>query len=111
MSTLVDLDEQLEGLMRFKEQVFCLDAPLDTSLLPASLNLHQVIYLQYAYHITLLDIHTALTVPWSQRILTMINDPSVAEQLEVSAQKVARSCRSVILTTKHIKVDAGTPHP
>lgn len=111
MDTLINLDKQLEDLKRLKEQVFCLDAPIDTSSLPASLNLHQVIYLQYAYHITLLDIHTALTIPWSQKLLTIIHDLSVAEQLEVSAQKVARSCRSIILATKHINIHAGTPHP
>lgn len=111
MDTLISLDQELEELKELKQQVFCLDTPIDPSSLPASLSLHQVIYLQYAYHITLLDIHTALAIPWSQKILTIMQDPSLAEQLELSAQKVARSCRSVILATKHINIDASTPHP
>ena len=111
METLASLDVQLENLRRSKEHIFSLDAPISTNSLPASFSLPQAIYLQYAYHITLLDIHRSLAIPWSQHILTIMLDPSIAVQLELSSQKVARTCRSVILATSQITIEATTPHP
>ena len=108
---ITSLDAQLESLKRSKEHVFRLDAPIDPNELPTCLSLHRAIYLQYAYYVTLLDIHTILAIPWSQNILVSMHEPSLAVQRERSTQKVARTCRDIILTTTHMNFDASTPHP
>lgn len=91
--------------------IFNLDAPVDPSNLPSLLSLHQVVYLQYAYFNTVLDIHTVVALPWSQNMLGLRSEPSLSSQLERSTQIVAKTCQDAILATKNIHLDASTPLP
>lgn len=106
-----ELDVQLEALKNSKASVFVLDAPFNPLHLPANLSHQQAKYLQYAYYNTVLDIHTALTSPWSQNALGLAHDLSLGQQVALSSQKVAETCRNAIMATQDIHIDASTPHP
>lgn len=108
---VAELDAQLEALKRSKEKVFLLDSPFNLLHPPANMSFQQAKYLQYAYYNTVLDIHTALATPWSQKALGLIHDLSLEQQVTMSTQKVARTCRDAILATQDIHIEASTPHP
>jgi hypothetical protein len=108
---VAELDAQLEALKNSKEDIFPLDTPFNPLRPPANLSHQQAKYLQYAYYNTVLDIHTALTNPWSQSALGLVNDLSLGQQVALSSQKVAQTCRNAIVATQDIQIEASTPHP
>ena len=105
------LNEELNALKRSIEPVLSLGSPIGLNRLPPGMSLQQTMYLQVAYFNTVLDIHTALTYPWSRSILNLTPHPALRGQVEKSAQIVAETCRSAILATEHIHSDASTPVP
>ena len=109
--TVTELDEELYALKQSIEPVVSLGSPVNLNRLPQGMTLQQTIYLQIVYFATVLDIHTALTYPWSRSILSITPQPVLRSQVEKSAQKVAETCRSAILATEHIHFDASTPVP
>lgn len=106
-----ELEERLDALHLSLEPGFSLSAPIDFKRIPLGMSLQQILYLKYFYFNMVLDIHTALTFPWSRSILGLTPHPALQNQLARSTALVAETCRSSILTTQHIHFDAITPVP
>jgi len=110
VKTVCELDEQLHTLKSSVQPILTLDTPLDAvGSLPSGITLQQALYLHFAYYCTILDIHTALTLPWSRSILGLTRHHPLADQIKKSAGIVAKTSRIAILATKHVHIDANTP--
>ncbi|KAH0846011.1 putative fungal specific transcription factor [Fonsecaea pedrosoi] len=109
--SVTELDEQLNMLKRTIDPVICRPSSPSPSHLPPGMTMQQVMYLRGALQSITLDIHTALTYPWSRSICGMTPDAALRDQLETSTQIVAETCRQAILATEHIRFDASTPVP
>ncbi|OAL39604.1 hypothetical protein AYO20_01001 [Fonsecaea nubica] len=109
--SVAELDEQLNMLKRTIDPVICRPSSPSPSQLPPGMTMQQVMYLRGALQSITLDIHTALTYPWSRSICGMTPDAALRDQLETSTQIVAETCRQAILATEHIRFDASTPVP
>lgn len=107
--TVSELDRKFAAMQNSIQPILDLSRPANRGHLPDSLSSQHVVYLQYAYFSTLLDIHTALTCPWIQDILGLTQHATLSAQIERSTQIVAQACRDAILITRHIEIDASTP--
>ncbi|EXJ63292.1 uncharacterized protein A1O5_11613 [Cladophialophora psammophila CBS 110553] len=94
----VEIENTLQGLVNP-------EIPLDSVKLPAHMNLQQANFIRLTYFNTILDIHTALTNPWSH----LRQHPTTHSQVQKSTEIVARTVRAAILTTHSIRIDASTP--
>jgi hypothetical protein len=109
--SVAELDEQLNALKRSVDPILFLDSPVKLNQLPAGMTLQQTMYLRYGFFNLTLDIHTALTYPWSRSMLGLTPHAALRSQVEKSTQMVAETCRNAILATEHIRFEASTPVP
>ncbi|EXJ53348.1 uncharacterized protein A1O5_13419 [Cladophialophora psammophila CBS 110553] len=109
--SVAELDEQLNVLKRSVDPILVLDSPIKLNRPPAGMTLQQLMYLRYGFFNVTLDIHTALTYPWSRGMLGLTPHVALRNQVEKSTQMVAETCRNAILATEHIHFDASTPVP
>lgn len=109
VNTVSELDRKFAAMQSSIKPILDLSGSGTRAQLPDSLGSQHVVYLQFAYFTTLLDIHTALTCPWIQNILALMQHATLGAQIERSTQIVAQACRDAILVTRHIEIDASTP--
>ncbi|KIW31163.1 uncharacterized protein PV07_02832 [Cladophialophora immunda] len=81
------------------------EIPLENANLPLHMSLQQACFVRLTYFNTTLDIHTALTNPWSH----LRQHPTIHAQVQKSTEIVARTVRATMLTTQSIRIDASTP--
>lgn len=111
VTAVTELSEQLDTIRRSLQPIISLGDSLSVNRLPPGWSMQQAVYLQYVYFNTILDIHTALTCPWSRTLLGMTPDPTLRIQVEKSNLVVVETCRKAILATESINMHAGTPVP
>jgi hypothetical protein len=109
--SVAELDEQLNALKRSVNPILLLDSPIKLNRLPAGMTLQQAMYLRCGFYNITLDIHTALTYPWSRSMLGFTPHAVLRNQVEKSTQLVAETCRNALLATEHVHFDASTPMP
>ncbi|EXJ69162.1 uncharacterized protein A1O5_08097 [Cladophialophora psammophila CBS 110553] len=107
IDNVIDLDQQLRSLKDSMAYIFCVDAPINPSSLPAGMSLNQALDVQFTYYDLLSHIHTALTYPWSQAMLRPQENDKHRKQIETSCSIVADAARSIILATKWVHLDAN----
>ncbi|KAM5346085.1 hypothetical protein ACJ41O_009090 [Fusarium nematophilum] len=108
VKTVAELDQKLKALERFIQQLVDLDSPLESCRPGADIDLQQAVYLRMAYYITVLDVHTPLTYPWSQRLFHLAGNPDLRDQVQASSEIVIKTARKVILATQFVRLDATT---
>jgi Fungal specific transcription factor domain len=111
VKSVADLGEQLTALKRSIEPILSFDFSSNFGRATFGMSPKQIIYLQYSYFNTALNIHTFLTCPWIWGLLGSTPHLSLRSQLEKSTQIVAEICRTAIVATEHIHFDASTPVP
>lgn len=104
-SAAAELDAQHDELGASLRDLVSLDVPLDCVKLPANMTLQQATYIRLMYFVIGMNIHTALTCPWSQ----LRKNPALLSQVQKSTDIVARTARAAILATHFIRIDASTP--
>jgi hypothetical protein len=111
VKSVSELDEALKALHLSIEPKLVLSGPLDFKSMPVDMSLQQTLYLKYFYFNMVLDIHTALTFPWSRSTLGLTEHLALRNQLRKSMNVVAETCRNSILTTQHISFGTSEPVP
>lgn len=107
ITTVKELNEQLEKLKLSSQAPFPLDEPLDPSHLPNELTLRQAQSLQYHYFSLILDINTPLAYPWSGIYTYAKHSTPAFDQIQKSVASVAQASRSAIVATRDIRIDAS----
>lgn len=109
--SVTELDQELSSLKRSVNPIILLDSPITPNRLPAGMTLEQIIYLRCGFSNLTLDIHTALTYPWSRSMLGLTPHAVLRDQVEKSTRMVAETCRNAIMITEHIHFSASTAVP
>jgi len=109
IQTVNDLDRRVRLLGKEVEKIFLINGSLDPSRLPGELSLTLALAVYFTYNDLLFDIHTTLTYPWSRGIISLRQHPSFRSQVERSHSVVAKACRDIILTSRHVPLDAACP--
>ncbi|KAH7110699.1 hypothetical protein EDB81DRAFT_926799 [Dactylonectria macrodidyma] len=108
VETVGELDQKLKTLQRFVQQLVDLNSPLESCKPGADIDLQQAVYLRMAYYIAVLDVHTPLTYPWSQRLFNLAGSPDLRSQVQTSLDIVIQTARRAILATQFVRLDATT---
>jgi hypothetical protein len=110
LETVSDLNLQLQCWRESLNSSLQPNIPINRSELRSTCELNAIIYLHFAYYGSLTAIHTIFFYPWISAICGV--DPrnaTLCEQMAVSTNIVADAARSIIQTTRHMRVDAASP--
>ncbi|KAF2164487.1 hypothetical protein M409DRAFT_25365 [Zasmidium cellare ATCC 36951] len=110
-STISKLSAELD---RFKTATsetydFDLSQPLDTLKLPAGLDSRQALILYFYYHCIVLNVNVFLSRPWTGGRIEQHKDDSHSGQVSHATSRgaVVQACRSIILASRSVHVDAS----
>jgi hypothetical protein len=104
-----DLDERLRLWYENIPQALRPQLPLKLSGLPQGVQLEHVLYLYFAYHGSLIAIHSVFLYPWNFREDESSSSPYLWERIDWSGRIVAEASRQLILATRYIEVDTSAP--
>ncbi|KAF4453500.1 Transcription factor [Fusarium albosuccineum] len=105
---VIELGQKLKTLASHIERAVDLESPVELCQRSREITLQQAIYLRMAYYITVLDVHTPLTYPWSQRLSNIAGNPDLHFQVQVSSDIVVQTARKLVMTTQFVRLDAST---
>lgn len=103
-----NLSEQLEDWRHQLPPYLQPRAVVNQSELPPNLNVYHAIYLHYSYWGSLISLHSTFTYPWSG-MFSRDQSQSFRNQVRLSTEIVAETSRNIILATRYIHHDAGSP--
>ncbi|RSL87757.1 hypothetical protein CEP52_015423 [Fusarium oligoseptatum] len=106
--TVTELDQKLKTLASHIQKVVDLDSPLEPGKPGQDIDLQQAIYIRMAYYTIVLDVHTPLSYPWSQRLFNLQGDPDLQLQVQASSETVIQTARKAAMATQFVRLDACT---
>jgi hypothetical protein len=109
IQTVLEMDNLVESWRKTLPHHFQPTTPIKYSSIPEGLHLQHILYLRYAYYGSLLAIHTIFTYPWTGAIIRTDSSTAFRDQVVLSTKAVVEASRNIILTTKHIDIDASSP--
>lgn len=108
VKAVVELNQRLMELETYLQQLVDLASPLEPGKPGAGLDLQQAMYIRMAYYITVLDIHTPLTYPWSQQLFNLMSNLHLRDQVQTSSELVIQTARRAIQATQFVRLDGTT---
>jgi hypothetical protein len=107
-NTMMELCEHLEAFKDFAKELIDVDLPLEVCKAEDMINTQQASYVRMGYYISVFDVHTILTSPWSYKLLSPRAQNALRSQVQKSTEIVAKTARNAILATQFLRLDATT---
>ncbi|KAF2812009.1 uncharacterized protein BDZ99DRAFT_560742 [Mytilinidion resinicola] len=109
VSTVEKLDRRLHSWYQSIPAALRLDLPFKKSNLPDGAQLEHLLYLHFAYHGSLISIHSFFGYPWNLIGFASDSSTDLRERMESSTRIVAEASRNLVLATRDISIDAEAP--
>lgn len=107
VNNVVQMDTMLEELRQSLKDSLQLHFPLDLANVPAFLNNHEAVSLQFLFNTLTWDIHSALAHPWCRDIFNLDKSHEYRSQIERSSKILAETSKAAILECRFVHCDAN----